>query len=132
MEKEIIDQIKKIFSSHPEVKLAYLFGSRVAGDIGPLSDYDFAVYLDGPAINEMFRTQIELTTELGRFLKTDDVDVVILNKSESPLLNYNVIAEGKLIFEREGYRTLVEPKILSQYFDHTAMLARNNLTKVKA
>ena len=43
---EIIEKLSAVFSSQktkPLVKLAYLFGSRVGGAVGPISDFDIAV-----------------------------------------------------------------------------------------
>lgn len=38
-------KIISIFNSYPEIKLVYLFGSRVSGKESALSDYDFADFL---------------------------------------------------------------------------------------
>lgn len=39
------NDIKKIFAEEKNILLAYIFGSQVTGKKGPLSDYDFAVFL---------------------------------------------------------------------------------------
>jgi len=49
-EKDMFDKfnninIKKIFSHENNILLAYIFGSQLQGKTGPLSDYDFAVFL---------------------------------------------------------------------------------------
>ena len=67
--------------------------------------------------------------KIGRLLKTDDVDVVILNDLENTEMSYLIIANGRLIFEREPYKVLVEPRILHEYFDYRDMLIRNKLTR---
>jgi hypothetical protein len=61
-------------------------------------------------------------------LKTDAVDVVMLNDLENTEMKYFIIAHGKLIFEREPYKVLVEPRILHEYFDFREMLLRYKLT----
>lgn len=122
-------KIIDIFSSYPEVKLAYFFGSRAKGKEGPLSDYDFAVYLDEKDKKKMFDIKFKLYGELSLFLKTDKVDVVILNITESPELKYSIIRDGKLILVREPFKVLIEPKILNEYFDFHLMLSRYNLTR---
>lgn len=39
-----IEGLKEVFRKHRgEIRAAFLFGSRVEGRAGPLSDYDFAV-----------------------------------------------------------------------------------------
>jgi predicted nucleotidyltransferase len=120
--------VQQVFKSHPEVKLVYYFGSTARGDEGPMSDYDFAVFLGERDTREVTRIRFQLMDELSRALRTDKVDVVMLDSVESPELKYNILQEGKLIFEREPYRILVEPRILNEYFDFYLILKRHGLT----
>lgn len=129
MEKEILKQLQKIFELYPQIKLVYLFGSRAKKEEGPLSDYDFAIYLDEREIKKSFAVKLDLQDKISRLLKTDKVDVVIIDSSESPELKYNIIKDGELIFEKEPFRVMVEPKILNEYFDFMIMLRKYNLTK---
>lgn len=124
-----LNKLKKIFKLYPEIKLVYLFGSQAKGKIGPLSDYDFAVYLEEKDAKKMFEIKLKLMNKLSRLLKTDKVDVTILNTVESPELKYNIIKGGKLIFEKEPYKIILEPKILSEYFDFKSLLSKYGLTK---
>lgn len=130
MDTKAIEKIKEIFERYPEVKLAYFFGSRAKEKAGPLSDYDFAVYFEERDKKKMFDAKFKLHDELSRFLKTDKVDIIILNITESPELKYSIIKEGKLILAREPYKVLIEPRILNEYFDFRLMLSRYNLTHV--
>jgi predicted nucleotidyltransferase len=76
----MIDKLEKLFESYPGVKLVYLFGSQAGGHTGPLSDYDFAVYFDTEMSEpEMFDLKFNIQDELGRKLKTNKVDLIILN-----------------------------------------------------
>ncbi len=126
---EIKNKIAPILQSHREIKLAYLFGSRVTGNTGGTSDYDFAFYLDEKDTKKLYDLKFTLMDEISRALKTDTVDIVILNITESPELKYNIIKEGKLIFSEEPFQVIVEPKILNEYFDFHDLLARYKLTK---
>lgn len=121
--------VHRVFELQPEVKLVYLFGSTARDDRGPLSDYDFAVFLGEKDKKEIARIHFQLMDEISRTLGTDKVDIVILDSAESPELKYNILQEGKLIFEREPYRVLVEPKILNEYFDFHLALKRHGLTR---
>lgn len=123
-----INKLKDIFSQFPKIKLVYFFGSQAASRPGPLSDYDFAVYLDEKEKLKMLDLKCKLLDSLSRFLKTDKVDVVILNLAESPELKYNIIKEGKILLAKEPYKALIEPRILNEYFDFHIMLKRYKLT----
>jgi uncharacterized protein len=128
MEKKI-QQIIPIFKKYPSIKLAYLFGSQASGEAGSLSDYDFAVYLKEDDKQKMYGIKFKLMDEISRMLKVREVDVVILNNTESPELKYEIIKDGRLIYEEEPYRVLIEPKILREFFDFQIMLRKYNLTK---
>jgi predicted nucleotidyltransferase len=132
MTQQELDSIKRVFDSYAEIKLAYLFGSRATGRVGPLSDYDFAVYFDEkmPSL-KMFDLKLRLMAEIDSFLKRDDTDVVMLNSEGNPVLRYHAIKYGQLIFERDSHRMVVEPRILSAYFDFKTKISTHNLARVK-
>lgn len=129
MDVKLSENLKSIFKSHPEVKLAYFFGSKAKNNDGPLSDYDFAVYLDENDKSKMYDVKFKLLDELSRFLKTDKIDVVILNLTESSELKYNIIKEGILLFKEEPFKVILEPRIFNEYFDFRLMLLKYKLTK---
>lgn len=129
MTKEKLNNLITIFKSYPEIKLVYLFGSQVSGKIGPLSDYDFAIYCDIRDLKKLFDLKFKLQDKISRQLATDKVDLVILNAISSPELAYSIIQEGKLIYEIEPYRVMIEPRILNNYFDFHYELSRYDLTK---
>ncbi len=129
MEKRLLKKIIPIFEKYPEVKLVYFFGSQAAEEAGPASDFDFAVYLDEKNRQKMFDVKFSLMDRLSCALQTDKIDIIILNATESPEIKYQIIKEGKLIYEKEPFRILVEPRILQDYFDFHHLLIRHNLTK---
>jgi uncharacterized protein len=120
--------VLRIFESHSEVKLVYLFGSTARGNRGPMSDYDFAIFLGEKDKGRIARFRFQLMDELSQALGTDKIDCVMLDSTESPELKYNILQEGKLIFEREPFRVLVEPMILNEYFDFNLLLRKHGLT----
>lgn len=121
--------MNNIFKNFPKIKLVYFFGSRAEGNAGPLSDYDFAIYLDEKDKKKMFEIKIDVQNKIVNTLKTDKVDVVVLNLAQSPDLKYDVIKNGKLIFEKEPFKLMIEPRILNEYFDFNLMLLKHGLTK---
>jgi len=122
--KEYEDQLEQLFTAH-DVVLAYLFGSQAEGKAGPLSDVDIAVLL-GPEVDreQWFQAQLDLIGELMSLFHRNDVDVVILNEA-TPLLAYQVVRYGQVIYEDETSRPAVDFAwyAISRYAD-TAPLRR--------
>ena len=67
--------------------------------------------------------------EFAGELKNDNIDIVILNTAAGSDLKYSIISEGKLLYEKEPYKILVEPNILNEYFDYNSMMKMHKLTK---
>jgi hypothetical protein len=106
-------QLENLFKPRP-VRLAYLFGSRAAGAVHAESDIDIAVLLDDSlSPDERFSKRLSFTGDLSQVFNDDQVDVVVL-KDASPLLAYEVLRGGILLYcsdeeERIGFqvRTLL-------------------------
>ena len=67
--------------------------------------------------------------KISSVLKTDNIDVCVLNEDYSPELKYNIIRYGKVIYEIEPYKLLIEPNILNNFFDFRQSLIDYKLTK---
>ena len=94
----LVEQLRPVIAGLPTAALAYLFGSRAEGNAGPLSDCDIAVLLDRDADHET--AHLHLTRQIRRALQAEAIDLVLLN--EAPVeLAFNVIANGKLIYQRD-------------------------------
>lgn len=126
-----ISSLCEIFKLYPAVKLVYLFGSRASGKVGPLSDYDFAVYLDEKDPQKRFDLRLDLLAKITTKLKTDDVDLCVLNDLYSPGFKYHIVKDGKVIYEKEPFKLFVEPKILNDFFDFRQSLIKHKLTKMR-
>ncbi|GEM_PF-5348126 len=72
-----IKEPARIIESFKEIKPACIFGSHARGSISPLSDYDFALYLDTTDKKLIYDIKFELCDRLARLLKTDKVDSYI-------------------------------------------------------
>ncbi|HJH29803.1 MAG TPA: nucleotidyltransferase domain-containing protein [Methanosarcinaceae archaeon] len=112
-EQELIE----FFETKDSVTLAYLFGSTVRGDANQLSDVDIAVKFDESlSKKDVFGAELSLISELTGILKTDKVDLVVMN--DAPLLlNYNIIKNGKILKSDESIRIQFETMTLSTYLD---------------
>ncbi|MBF0328727.1 MAG: nucleotidyltransferase domain-containing protein [Nitrospirae bacterium] len=132
MTKKEIDKLRLFFISFSDIKLVYFFGSRFKHRHGKLSDYDFAIYLGSKNKERMCEIKIDTIVAISRLLKSDNIDVVVLNLTDNPDLKYLIVKEGKLIYEKEPFKLLVEPRIYNEYFDFHKMMAKYNLTKALA
>lgn len=131
--EQLEQKLKKFFSKIEGVTLAYLFGSTVRGEANHLSDIDIAVLFDDTLLQkEAFDLHVEVISELTGLLKTNNVDLVVLN--DSPLLlTYNVIREGIILKSDEPIRVKFETKIMSRYLDeryHIQRHARESLRRI--
>ena len=125
-------KLSSVFRAYPEIKLVYFFGSRARQENSKLSDYDFGVYLDTKDKARMSEIKIDLIVKIGRMLKTDYIDVVILNLTDNPDIKYFIVKEGLLIYEKEPFKVIVEPRIFNEYFDFHKMMLKHKLTKALA
>jgi predicted nucleotidyltransferase len=126
MKKEELDNLINIFKKHKKVVLVYFFGSKARNDSGPMSDHDLAIYFDEKDKNIINEERLMLIGEITRALKTDKVDLVVLNTAQSSELKYNIIKEGKIIYEKNHFRVELEPKILNEYFDYSYLMKKNH------
>jgi predicted nucleotidyltransferase len=110
-------QLEYLFRQRP-VQLAYLFGSQATGYTHADSDVDIAVLLnDGLTADERFAERLALIGALSQVLRTDTVDVVILNEA-SPLLAYEALHHGVLLYcAEENTRVEFQVRTLHAYED---------------
>ena len=122
MQGELEGSVRDVLRDDKDIALAYLFGSRASGRAGPLSDVDVAVLLhrEFPP-DKHSEKQIELINKLMSGLKTNEIDVVILNRAPLSLQN-NVIREGKPILGKSGAKTAYENRVFCLYLDFKHVL----------
>ncbi|MBI4318848.1 MAG: nucleotidyltransferase domain-containing protein [Chloroflexi bacterium] len=112
--------MEAVVSRFPDVALAYLFGSRIGGPVGPESDYDFAVLVEDEHIGVALRAR--LAHALAVLLGTERVDVVILNRAPIELA-HAIIAQGKLVHQRDNLtRVEYEARVMGLYGDYLPIL----------
>jgi predicted nucleotidyltransferase len=112
--------IGRFLGMMPEVRLAYLFGSRSQGIHAPHSDYDVAVLLaDGVDADFVLATIERTVRDLVGNLPVDLVDL-----GRAPVeLAYAVISAGTLLFEHSvAARVEYEANVLSCYGDYLPIL----------
>ncbi len=117
-----ISEIKAYFSCQQDVIVAYLFGSVARDQDTYLSDLDIAVLLEpGLGDEEQMERQLQLTADLEAFTYYE-VQVTLLNGT-TPFLAYQVVREGKLLYERDANeRVNFEVQAMKKYFDFQGRL----------
>ncbi len=108
--------LEEIFQSN-NVVLAYLFGSYATKKANTLSDIDIAV-LCAEKVDTMLYTeiQIELITTCIKLFKKNEVDVVVLNAA-APLLAFQVVKNGAVLYDPQGRHLNFRIKTLNTYYD---------------
>ena len=129
-----MDEDKKVVEfliKQERVKLAYLFGSVAEGKEGKLSDVDLAVFLD-ESLNkkEILNLQLKVISELTSILKTDRIDLIVMNNAPL-LLKYNIIKHGKILKQDIKTKIRVESEILSNYLDMKYFIDRHTNIAIK-
>ena len=123
--------LAEFLSKQKHVKLAYLFGSVAKGKEGSLSDIDIAVSID-ESLNkkERFKLQLKLISGLTNIMKTDRIDLIVMN--DAPLLlKYNIIKHGKILKDDIETKIRVESGILSNYLDMKYYIDRHTNLAIK-
>jgi len=129
--EKIKENLTKFLLGKEEVILAYLFGSSLRGMIGGRHDVDIGIVMAPKAFESLesapnYKYEAELIAELVHLLKHNRVDLVILNRA-TPLLAYEVIHKGELLFSRsEDQRIQFEVSSLKRHSDtkHLRMIKR--------
>jgi len=100
------------------VVAAMLIGSQARGEAGPLSDVDVAVWHE-PALDsdQRWTLHLSLIGAATQALKTDEVDVVMLNHAP-PLLKHRAIRDAVLLVEHDhAQRVSFETRAILDYLD---------------
>ena len=99
---EIRNTLNGYLQKHPEIEVAYIFGSLAQGKTNALSDIDIAIITDSQQINNKtyrYGYKAEILTDLIKLFKTNNIDLVILNKANT-LLKHRVLHNGILIYSK--------------------------------
>lgn len=118
-------ELTNFFRTVDNVDLAYLFGSMITGHANELSDVDIAVMLDeNLSKKDMLYVQLDLISELSRVLKSNKIDLVVLN--DAPLLlKYNIIKNGHVLTSDETKRVAFETGVMTRYLDERYYIKRH-------
>ena len=126
--KKIVRITSEYFAKRDDIIFAYLFGSYAKEKQTHLSDIDIAVYIrEKKGISDK---KLKILMDLSRLLKTDDIDLVILNEAPismlTKILAHKIILNDKSPKIRHSFESLnmrmgfdfsyLEKRILEQRF----------------
>lgn len=122
-DSDMLEQLINLASTHAQVQVLWLYGSRAKGTAGPASDWDLAVAFDpvkqsgplGAALENRLRPEL-LALEWQRALGLAEgkLSVVDINQAPIPLAFAVVDANRPLYSRDEGRRLQEEARIMSQ------------------
>ncbi len=113
--KNLILRAKDILERYNNIVFAYLFGSLAKGRVSPISDIDMAVYLKDT--ENLLEVKLEIFSLLSEALKTDEIELVILNSAPLPLKAKVIQSEKVLVDKDPPLRYSFESLTLREYFD---------------
>jgi predicted nucleotidyltransferase len=94
----LLSALRQALRTEPNVRLAVLFGSLATGEGSERSDVDLLVSLREEGASAMAAVSGRLAERLGR-----DVQLVrVLEAERSPQLMLDVLAQGRVLVDREG------------------------------
>lgn len=116
----VSEKLKIFFRERPEAMAACVFGSVARGTAGPLSDVDVAVLLDearAKKADESYGYQASLLADLMSLLRSNEVDLVLLNEAP-PLLAHRVLRDGRFFHvANESVLSEFRLRTLQRYLD---------------
>jgi predicted nucleotidyltransferase len=96
--EELLPQAYAYLRNDEDILFAYLFGSLTRKKVEPLSDVDIAVCLAEEG--SFGEKKLEIFGNLADILKTDEIDIVVLNTA--PLaLKMNILQNKRVIVDRK-------------------------------
>jgi len=121
--------LARVLAEFPEVRLAYLFGSRARGQAHGESDFDVAVLVDDSQAGREQKARMirHLAGRLGREVSSSRLDLVLLNDA-SILLRHRVLRDGIVLFQRSAEeRVRFTIRTIREYQD--GFIRRERFTK---
>jgi predicted nucleotidyltransferase len=110
-----LNLLEPLLSADSRIIFAYIFGGLATENKRPLSDVDIAVYLD--SCTDQAEVKLDIIGSLSDALKTDEIDLVILNNAPISLVG-RILKKKRLIADKEPYlRHRFESLALREFFD---------------
>lgn len=126
--KELIAKLRDISEQLVEkypISFVILFGSYAKDKVSSLSDIDLGIFLKRDAKIDYFDALLKLKAIFEEQLKTEQIDLVIINNAP-PVLKFEIVAKGILVYciDRNEFDNQYL-QACSEYFDFKFILNRN-------
>ena len=106
-------QLADVLRTFPEIRAAFLFGSRAEGRGRPDSDIDLALVPASPALRDRKLDILAALAGAG----FDNVDLVILD-TDDVVLRFQAVSPNRLVFAAQGFdRGTYFSRAVREYFD---------------
>ena len=99
--QQIKKLLEQVFIKHSEILSAYLFGSYAKGDESALSDIDLAIFVANPKSFSL-TDKLSVHADCCRVLKSNDMDLVVLNQTRNLILLEQIIRKGIIIWNKNS------------------------------
>lgn len=120
--EEIIERLTQLFSGREEIVLGYLFGSYAEDKVHKFSDVDVAVYVKDLPKEKASDYKFDFIGELNSALRSDEVDLVVMNIAP-PTLRNHILKHGLLLkCTDEAFRRRYLIKTYKEYEDAKHLL----------
>jgi len=121
-----IKKISRILEAKPSVIFAYLFGSRGTKENHSESDWDIAIYFNKYPVKKSPWMRFIIQAELSVVLKTNAIDIVVLNTLQEPSFAFDIINNSIILVDKvPSMRMIYEARVLGRYFDWQYFLKRH-------
>ena len=98
--ENIINYVFEYLENRDDILFAYLFGSYAKRKQTHLSDIDIAVYMKYD--NQAFDQKLGILNDLTKILRTEEIDLVILNKAPISLLR-KILANKIILIDKDPH-----------------------------
>jgi predicted nucleotidyltransferase len=96
---ELFTLLRQTLNNMDNIIFAYIFGSYADRTANNLSDIDIAVYLD--KIKPDFDDYLTIHSHISRLIKTNSLDLLILNNVKNLILLDSIVRQGIVICDKD-------------------------------
>lgn len=115
--ESIKTKLKRFLKAKKNIDLCYIFGSILKRE--KFNDIDIAILFNKKiSRDESERLRLKMIGEIIDLLHFDNIDLVVLNYLDDPLLAYQIVSSGEVLIKRKPFiDTRFKTKTMGLYLD---------------